>query len=225
MRYILKKLAIIFLATLLPVTAAAFDLGRSGVSLNVPERGWKVEKFADAAIEVWHLRSEQWHPPTAQSGLIAVTISTLEGDPWPDVAALRDSAAQLLRMEILSDLSRDTPFELASGRFQIAGEDFSGAIGLGEGLKTPVSARVLAIRTGDGALLVTAFSVLRDDQEPFRGLFGPQGILTAKGPGSEALNGVPLPSLQPPAAQPQAEPSVRDLLEQMQDSFGETESK
>ena len=229
MHWTTKAVAILIGVALAPLEAMAFDLGRSGISLNPPARGWKVEQHHDAAIEVWHLRAEQWQPPSPQSGLIAVTVSTLEGDPWPDPAALRDAAARTLRDEMLGEVRQDTPFDLTAGRFHIAGEDLFGMIGLGEAPAMPISARLLVIRTGDGALLITAFSVLPVDQAPFAGLFGADGILTATGPGAEALNGAPSgPPAQTAAPQgldPVADPAIRDLLEQMQGGFDSKEGE
>lgn len=213
MHWMTKAVTILIGVALVPLGAVALDLGRSGISLNPPARGWKLEQHYDAAIQVWHLRAEQWQPPSPHSGLIAVTVSTLDGDPWPDPSALRDAAARALRDDLLGEVSQDAPFELTSGRFHVAGEDFFGMIGLGEAPAMPISARLLVIRTGDGALLITAFSVLPAEQAPFAGLFGADGILTATGPGAEALNGAPQ------GLDPVADPAIRDLLEQMQGGF------
>ncbi|WP_156894341.1 hypothetical protein [Rhodobacter xanthinilyticus] len=194
---------------------AALDLGRSGIALNPPARGWKLEEHRDAAIAVWHLRAESWDPPPA-SGLIAVTVSMLDGDPWPDPGALRDAAGRAMRAGLIRDLAADAPFDLAAGRFQIAGEDFTGAIGLGDAPARPAMARVLAIRTGDGALLISAFSIKGPGEGAFDGLFGPGGILTAMGPGAEALNGA---AAAPATAPPAADPALEELLQQMQGGF------
>ncbi len=191
--------------------ALAMDLGHTGIALNPPAQGWKVEQHRDAAIAVWHLRAESWDPPPA-SGLIAVTVSMLEGDPWPDPQAVRDAAARTLRGGLLADITASTPFDLTAGRFQIAGEDASGALKLGD-QALPAKARLMVIRTGSDALLVSAFAV--GEAAGFGALFGASGLLTARGPGSEALNGAPA------AAPPASDPGLDALLKDMQGSFGE----
>lgn len=210
--------------------ALALDLGRTGISLNPPTQGWKVEQHRDAAVEVWHLRAESWDRPPP-SGLIAVTVSMLDGDPWPDPGAVRDAAAATLREGMLDDITAATPFALDAGRFQIAGEDAVGALPLGQAGPVPAHARLLVIRTGSGALLVTAFAI-GPEADRFAGLFGPEGMLTAHGPGSEALNGTappappPAPAAAPVAAPPAApvapsasDPGLDALLKNMQGSF------
>lgn len=89
----------------------------------------------------------------------------------------------------------------------------------------PIRARLFVIRTGDGVLSITAFSVLSAGVAPFAGRIGADGILTAMGPGAEALNGArsaTTPNLNaPPAdADPAADPAIRDLLQRMQSEFG-----
>jgi hypothetical protein len=226
---------------------AAFELGRTGINLSPPARGWKIEDHDDAALKVWHLRADDWTDLSAYSGLIAVTISSLEGDPWPDVGQLRDSVAGVIAGQMLTDLRSATPFALGAGRFDVAGEDFEAALDLGAGGAVPISARLLVIRTGNGALIVTAFSKLPSHQAPFAALFGANGILTASGPGAEVLNGrasppalvvapalaPPPPPVAPPVAQaptapaqaPTADPGIADLLQQMEGGFSGTGGK
>lgn len=199
--------------------AAAFEIGKTGISLNFPETGWKVEDHDDAAIKVWHLRANSWDPVPGPSGLIAVTLSHLDGDPWPDIAGLRDAAAGVVADSLMTGVARRAPYEIAAGRYQVAGADLEGALDMGAA-DFPISARVLVIRTGQGALLITAFSKLSAPERPFAGLFGADGILTAHGPGAEALNGTPQPAAAPaPQTPEETGPSVEDLLNQMGKEF------
>lgn len=169
------------------------------------------------------MRAESWDPPPP-SGLIAVTVSLLEGDPWPDPPALRDAAAQVIRAELLRDVTGQTGFGMTSGRFEVAGADLSGGLRLGQAAPVPAEARVLVIRTGSGALIVTAFGLARAGQPAFAGLFGPGGMLMAQGPGSEALNAPgPRPPGAPRQAPPPADPGLEALLRDMQGSFQEGE--
>lgn len=211
------RLLMMALLALAATPAMALDLGRTGIALNPPAQGWKVEQHRDAAIEVWHLRAESWDPPPP-SGLIAVTVSMLGGDPWPEPQAVRDAAAQALRGGLLADITASTPFDLSAGRFQIAGEDASGALKLGD-QALPAQARLLVIRTGSDALLVSAFAV--GDTADLAALFGANGLLTASGPGAEALNGAA--TAVAPVAPPATDPGLDALLKDMQGSFEEAE--
>ena len=215
-------LSLLLVLGLVAGAANAMDLGKTGIGLNPPARGWKLEDHDDAALKVWHLRADTWDPAPKESGLISVTVTFLDGDPWPDIAPMRDQAADIVAGQLMSAVTARTPFELVSGRFEIAGADFEGGLDLVSEGDKPVSARLLLIRTRSGFLMITAFSVLPMSEKPFSALFGETGILTAYGPGSAGLNGAPAaaeaaaPAPAAPAANPAA---IEDLLKQMQQQF------
>ncbi|MBU4529573.1 MAG: hypothetical protein KUA43_10710 [Hoeflea sp.] len=200
--------------------AVALDLGKSGIGLNPPAQGWKLEEHDDAALKVWHLRAETWDPAPKESGLIAVTVTFLDGDPWPDIGAMRDRAADIVAGQLMTAVVARTPFELVAGRFEIAGADFEGGLDLVSEGNKPVSARLLLIRTRSGFLMITAFSVLPLSEKPFTALFGETGILTAYGPGAEGLNATPVRAEATEPAPRAADPAaIEDLLRQMQQQF------
>ncbi|WP_346913384.1 hypothetical protein [uncultured Roseibium sp.] len=228
---ILAKLVLGAIVIAMTTPVAALDLGKSGVSIDFPARGWKVEDHDDAAMKIWHLRAETWDPIPEESGMIAITVTYLDGDPWPDIAALRDKAAEVISDNMLVDVTEKAPFETGSGRYQIAGADFAGSLDMMAEGKKPVSARLVVIRTGTSSLLVTAFSLRPLTDQPFAALFGPGAILSASGPGASALNTLgateTTPAVSPEAAPPAetvpaadgTSPNVNDLLKDMQQEF------
>lgn len=175
-----------FLLLVFCLPVRAIELGRSGILVNPPDRGWKVESQRDANIEVWHLRAKDWDPVPRESGLIAVTISFLDSDPLngAPLDGMMKQASSLMLGKFLSDVSDVRPLKVQSGRFEVAKEDYVGALDLKSAGKKPVSARFMVVRCREGVVMLTAFSLLSLDDEPFAALLGKGGMLVFDGPGS-----------------------------------------
>lgn len=211
----------------------AIELGTSGIGVHLPERGWKVDTREDAAIEVWHFRAKSWDPVPKESGLIAVTVSFLGYDPLKgeSLDAMQRKSADIVADGFLKQVTRRAPFAMQSGRFEVAGEDVDGHIDLRAGGLLPVSGRSVIIRTPDGLALISAFSLLPADQDPFAALFGPSGFVSFDGPGSDLFSKTEPPSsaaAPPPGDAPDtrekntdkdAEKDMQDLLQEMQKGF------
>ncbi|WP_319496880.1 hypothetical protein [uncultured Cohaesibacter sp.] len=176
----------LFLLLVFCLPVQAIELGRSGILVNPPDRGWKVESQRDANIEVWHLRAKDWDPVPRESGLIAVTISFLDSDPLngAPLNGMMKKASSLMLDKFLTDVADVRPLRVQSGRFEVAKEDYVGALDLKSAGKKPVSARFMVVRCREGFVMLTAFSLLPLDDEPFAGLLGKGGMLVFDGPGS-----------------------------------------
>lgn len=247
MRQTFRQMAIVALAGLAWALMAgwsqvgAIELGTSGIGVHLPERGWKVDTREDAAIEVWHFRAKSWDPVPKESGLIAVTVSFLGYDPLKGdhLDAMQRKSADIVADGFLKQVTRRSPFAMQSGRFEVAGEDVDGHIDLRAGGLLPVSGRTLIIRTPDGLALISAFSLLPSDQDPFAALFGPSGFVSFEGPGADLFSKTEPPSsaaAPPPVDAPDtsaekpdtsaeknvdkdADKDMQDLLQEMQKGF------
>lgn len=229
-------LCMVFALVASGTTVHAIELGESGINVHLPDRGWKVDTREDAAIEVWHFRAKAWDPLPKESGMIAVTISFLSYDPLKgqSLEAMQQKSADSVAGTLLKQVTRRSPFAMQSGRFEVAGEDVDGHIDLRAGDLLPVSGRSVIIRTPDGLALISAFSLLPSNQDPFAALFGPTGFVSFEGPGSELFTrsaaATPEETLraprdnQPPTdeshdTKDSAETEMQDLLKEMQKGF------